>query len=263
LDLATYETVDGSRLLILGRGLALVDNWPLARRLFQQAARANPTSPEAWAWLAEAQHQNGVDGKPALDRALALDPKSTLVRALRALYWKRQGKYRAELAEYQRAAQLEPYNAEWQAALGEAYTSTGDLVSALAAYQKAASLQSANPTYWRLLALFCADTGVQVADIGLPAAKKAVELVPADPQALDALGWAYARAGLLYNAQQSLTKAVELAPNLAIVHFHLAELYLLKGDQAAARRELTAASGLDPNGPIGASAVQILKQYFP
>ena len=263
LDAAAHETEDSRRLVILGRGIGLVNEWPLAQSVFEQAKSANKQNPEAWAWLGEAHQENGLDGKPELDEALMLDPNDTLVRALRALYWKRQGQYEAEIAEYSKAAQIEPDNAEWQSGLGGAYSATGDLVSALASYQKATSLEGENATYWRLLAAFCADNAVHVADIGLPAARRAADLAPKDPQVLDALGWSFAQAGLLYNAEQALVKATQIAPDLALAHLHLAETYLRKGDQASAVRELKLVRQLDADGPAGEFAQRLLDQYFP
>lgn len=263
LDLANLEASPSRRLVIIGRAVGLVNDWPLAKYDFQQAVDADPKNAEAWAWLGEAQQQNKVDGKTALDKALELDPNSPLVHGLRALYWKRQGKYKAELAEYQEAASLEPKNADWQVALGDAYTSTGDLVSALAAYVSATSLAPDNATYWRLLALFSADNGVQVLDVGLPAAKKAAEIAPDDPQVLDALGWTCAQAGLLTTAEQTLNKAIKVSPDSASAHLHLAETFLRGGNTASALAELRKVVELDPNGPSGAYADQLLKQYFP
>jgi tetratricopeptide (TPR) repeat protein len=262
-DLAARESNGAQKRVILGRGLALVNEWWLAKQAFEEATSTDPKNAEAWAWLGEAHQQTGKDGKSELDKALSLDAHDTLVHALRGLYWKRQGKYAAELAEYRRAAQLEPDNPQWQVALGDAYTLSGDLVSALAAYQKATSLAPTKAVYWRLLALFCADSGVQVTNIGLPAARKAVQLAPEDSQAQDALGWSFAQAGLLYNAEQTLIKATHLDPGSALPHLHLGETYLRKGDQTAALRELTAARQLDPDGTAGALADKLMRQYFP
>ncbi len=263
LDLAAQESDPSPQLVILGRGLGLVSEWPLAQYDFQQAVNADPKNAEAWAWLGEAQQENKLDGKPALDRALELDASNPLVHGLRGLYWRRNARYAAALAEYQAAAKLEPKNAEWQAALGDTYTSSGDLVSALAAYQAATSLAPTNATYWRLLALFSADNGVQVFDIGLPAAKKAAGIAPNDPQVLDTLGWTYAQAGLLNTAEQTLIKALKAAPDFALAHLHLGEVYLKQGRPSLASHELSLAHQLDPAGPAGAYAAQLLKQYFP
>lgn len=263
LDLAAGEANPSRRLVILGRGLGLVNNWPLAGEAFIEAARLDPNNAEAWAWMGEADQQAGGDGEGPLNIALYLGPDDAIVHGLRGLYWKRQGKPKAALAEYQAAAELEPKNADWQAALGDAYTSAGDLVSALAAYQSATSLAPENATYWRLLALFSADNSVQVLDIGLPAAKKAAEIAPNDAQVLDALGWTYSQAGLLTTAEQTLNKVIEIAPNVASVHLHLAETYLREGNLGFAKIELQRAVSIDPNGPYGTFAAQLLKQYFP
>jgi tetratricopeptide (TPR) repeat protein len=264
LDLAAKEPDASRRLVALGRGLALVQDWSLAEQAFDDATRADSRNAEAWAWLGEArQQQLGKDGKPALDTALSLDPGSTLVHSLRGLYWKRQGQYAAALAEYQAAAKLEPKNPECQAALGEAYALKGDLISALAAYQQATALAPDNAIYWRLLALFSADNAVHVRDIGLPAAKKAANLAPDDADNLDALGWANSQAGLLYSAQEALNSALKIAPQSAAAHLHLAITYLRQGNQSFAQTELNRVVELDAKGSSGAYAAQLLSQYFP
>ena len=266
LDLAALQPDRSSRLVVLGRGLGLVSEWPLAQDDFQQAAHADPRNALAWAWLGEARQQNKLDGKASLDNALAIDSTSALVHALRGLYWRRQAQYSAALAEYRSAAALDTGNAEWQAAVGDSYALTGDLVSALASYQKATSLSPGQAVYWRRLAQFCADYGVQVEDVGLPAARKAEQIAPNDPQVLDTLGWTYAQAGLLYNAEQTLKRVIDLKPQqtiLASATLHLAETLLRKGDQAGALRELQLARQIDPDGPAGTLAAQLIQQYFP
>jgi Flp pilus assembly protein TadD len=182
---------------------------------------------------------------------------------LRGLYWKRQDQFAKALIEYQLAAGIEPDNPDWQISIGESSALNGNLVSALSAYQKATSLAPEDATYWRLLAMFCSDNGVQILDVGLPAAQKAAEIAPDDPQVMDALGWSYLNAGYLYNAQQNLLRAIKVEPDLALAHIHLAETYLRQGDRASASSELETARQLDPNGPAGRLAVQLLDQYFP
>jgi tetratricopeptide (TPR) repeat protein len=102
-----------------------------------------------------------------------------------------------------------------------------------------------------------------ILDIGLPAAKQAAQLAPNDPPTLDVLGWLYSNAGLLYTAQQTLSHAIKLAPDLALAHLHLAENYLRQGDRASAFNELNLTVQLDKDGTSGRMAAQILKQYFP
>jgi tetratricopeptide (TPR) repeat protein len=263
LNMALLEPDFARREVTLGRGLGLVEEWDLAERAFEAAVGADGKNAEAWAWLGEARQHKGANGSAELDKAVSLDPRDTLVRALRGLYWKRQGKYTQALAEYVQAAQIEPDNPTWQASIGEAYTQTGDLVSALVAYQKATDLAPTDATYWRLLAMFCSNNGVQVQEIGLPAAQKAAELAPNDAQVLDALGWSYLNAGYPNTAEQTLLRAIQSVPDFALAHVHLAETYLRQGDQASAFNELSLARQLDQSGPVGELASRLLKQYFP
>ncbi len=263
LDLAVRQTDSASELVLIGRGLGTAGDWPLAQSVFEHAVAADPQNGEGWALLGEAHQENGAEGKAELDRALALTPNSALVHALRGLYWKRQGQNAARLAEYQAAARLEPTSAEWQADLGEAYSATGNLADAFAAYQNATTLAPDNSTYWGLLALFCADNDSHVLDVGLPAAREAVQLAPNDPQALDGLGWSLAQAGQLADAQPTLMKATLLDPASAATHLHLAETYLRQGDQKSAVVELQLAFQLDSGGPVGQSAWELLNQYSP
>lgn len=148
-------------------------------------------------------------------------------------------------------------------ALGQAYAAAGDLVSALAAYQQATTLAPGDATAWTQLAAFCADSGVQVQTIGLPAAMKAASLAKDDARTLDILGWSYAQAGLPDTAKQTLLQAVQAEPDLALPHLHLAQTYLRMGDYDLAMQQLNKTVELDPNGPAGQFASQLLSQYFP
>jgi tetratricopeptide (TPR) repeat protein len=251
------------QLVAIGRALGLVQEWDLSLAAFEKAIEADGENAEAWAWLGEAKQQTGADGRVELDRAVRIDHTSVTVRALRGLYWDRQGKYPQMLAEYLLAAEYEPQNPAWRASIGDAYLKVGDLVWAFAAYQKATELAPHEPTYWRLLAVFCAGNGVHVEDAGLPAALKAVELSPNDPLALDALGFAYFSSGRFANAEQTLLQAIELAPEYFPAHIHLAMNHLAQGNRAAAFNELTYVRDADNGGSNGEFAKQLLAQYFP
>ncbi len=263
VDLASMQSDPAGGLVIIGRGLALVADWQLADRAFGQAVQADPANAEAWAWWGEAKQHLGEDGGSELDRALELSPNSVVVRALRGLHWKRIGNDRQALLEYQAAAELEPDNAAWKTALGETYARLGDLVSALSVYQRATELAPRDATTWRLLATFCAEYSVQVQAVGLPAAHKAVELAPADASSLDVLGWNQLAAGLFYSAEQTLLAALAIAPDHPAAHLHLALVYLQTGDRTAAYDHLLRVRALDPGGPYGLQAEQILKQNYP
>lgn len=263
LNIAALKNAPSDRFIAIGRGLGLVEEWGLASKAFESAVGADAKNAEAWAWLGEARQQTGQAGSDELNKALSLDPHNSFVRGLRGLYWRRRENYAEALNEYLQAAQIEPSNPAWQVSVGEAYAQNGNLVLALAAYQKATDLAPNDATYWRLLAMFCSDNAARVSDIGLPAAQKAADLAPKDAQVLDALGWSYLNAGYLFHAEQTLLKAVEAAPDSAIIHVHLAEMYWQKGDKPSALNELTRAQRLDSGGTVGGFAGKLLKQYFP
>ena len=273
LNLSAIKPDASQQMVTVGRALGLVQEWDLSLAAFEKAIAINAKNAEAWAWLGEAKQHASVAltgevvskdvGLAELDRAVALDPTSVVVHALRGLYWNRQQNYPQMLAEYLLSAEYEPTNPAWQAEIGNAYIKRGDLVAALAAYQHATELAPNESTYWRLLAVFCADNNVHLDDIGLPAAQKAVDLAPDDPLALDALGWSYFSSGRYASAEQTLLDVIKRFPDHLPAHIHLALTYLAQGDRAAAQEKLMYVQSTDPNGANGKLAGQLLKQYFP
>ncbi len=261
--LASLEEAPAVRYVILGRGLGMVGEWQLAALAFGQAVSMDPESAEALAWLGEARQQLHLDGRLQLDQALRLNSRSVIVRALRAQYWSRQGKYPQALAEYLLAAGIEPKNPAWQAAIGQSYANLADINSALMAYQRAADLAPKDASYWRLLAVFCAENGIHVEDIGLPAALRAVALAPEEPQARDALGWSYLASGRYALAEQTLIQITNSDPFLYFARVHLALTYLAQGKTDLAYFELirVRAQNLDPL--LSDYAQRLLEQYFP
>jgi tetratricopeptide (TPR) repeat protein len=263
LNLSATQPDASEQMLTIGRALGLVQEWDLSLAAFEKAIELDEENAEAWAWLGEAKQQLGQDGSVELDRALTLDHLSVIVRALRGLHWNRLEKYEQMRAEYALAAEYEPTNPAWQASLGDAYFKLGDLASALAAYQKAAELAPTDSNYWRLLAVFCAENGVHVEDVGLPAAQSAVNLAPNDPFALDALGWSYLSSGRYANAEQTLTQVIAVYPNHFPAYIHLAMTHLAQGNRPAAFNQLTFVRDADAGGNYAALADEMLKQYFP
>ena len=259
LNLASLNGSTSERLVIIGRGLGLVQEWELARVAFEEAARVDEQNAEAWAWLGEARQQTGQAGAESdLESAMSLNPKSSTVRGLRGLYFQRTNNFRQALEEFQSAAELEPNNPAWRVSIGEAYSKLGDLILALEAYQSATTLAPDDANYWRLLAMFCAQNGVNIKDVGVPAAQKVVVLSEDDPMALDLLGWLLLLDTRYDDAEKILARALELDSQNASAHLHLALVYLQKENRDSAYDHLVLASDL---GSVEAEA--LLGQYFP
>lgn len=257
LNLAALEESASGRSVLIGRGLGLVNEWRLARIAFENAVRADETNAEAWAWLGEANQQVGEEGTQQLERAFHLNPGSATVRGLRGLYFQRTGNFRGALTEFQTAAALEPENSSWYVSLGEAHAKLGDLIRALEAYQKATRLAPEDPTYWRLLAIFCAQNNVNIRDVGVPAAQKAVVL-DGDPASLDVLGWLLTLDARYEEATRILNRALELDPQNSSAHLHLGMLSLQTNDRVKAYDHLIQARDLGSK-----EAEMILSRYFP
>lgn len=260
LDLALQNSSASTRSVIIGRGLGLVDEWKLARVAFESAVELDEKNAEAWAWLGEANQQTGQSngGNTELEQAFVLNANSSTVRGLRGLYFQRTGNFRQALTEFQAAAELEPKNPTWLVSVGEAHAKTGDLIRALESYQAATSLVPEDPSYWRLLAIFCAQNNVNVKDIGVPAARQAVILTEEDAASLDVLGWLLILDDSYDSAERMLKRALELDAQNASVHLHLGMLYMQMNDRASAYDHLIQARDLG-----NSDAEAILKLYFP
>ena len=263
LNLALLETDDSRRLVIVGRGLGILQDWTLAAEAFRQAISLDRSNAEAWAWLGEAEGQLGLDGRAELDTAVSLEPGNPIVHSLRGLYWMRRDQPEQALQDYQRAAGLEPHNPAWRISIAEAHSLNGDLQAALQSYLDAIEIAPSQAIYWRLLADFCARYDMQVEEYGLPAAQAAIELSPEDPLVLDSLGWILVKLERYDEAQDALEHALSLDPELALPYLHLGLLALHMDDWETAREDFRQAQELDPDGPVGEQAKRLLDQYFP
>ena len=263
LNLALLESDKANRLVIIGRGLGLVDEWPLAEDAYRLAVEADGENAEAWAWLGEAEQQLGQDGRAALDKALKYGRTNPIVRSLRGLYWIRQGRGKQALAEYLLAAEYDPDNPAWQMSIGNAYALSGDLQAALERYYRATELAPTDVTIWLALASFSAQYNMQVEEVGLPAAQTAVELAGEDPLTLDMLGWTLTLLERYDEARDAFEHALDLAPELAQAHLHYGVLLMQTDSWSEARNHLQQARDLDADGLVGEQAQLLLNQYFP
>jgi len=175
----------------------------------------------------------------------------------------RQGDGERALEEYQRAAESDSDNPNWQVSIGQAYALNGDLQAALGAFTRATEIAPTDAAIWQALASFSTQYNMQVEDVGLPAAQMAVELTGEDPLALDSLGWALVLLERFDEAEDVLQHAIEVDPGLATAHLHLGILSMQTDDWGTASEQLREARDLDPSGPAGEQAQLLLNQYFP
>jgi len=259
LNLASLSDAPSAKLVIIGRGLGLVNEWELAQAAFEQATKVDEQNAEAWAWLGEANQQTaGTEALTYLDRAVSVNPNSAIVRGLRGLYFQRIGNNREALTEFQAAATLQSNDPALYVSIGEAYTKLGNLIGALEAYQHATMLVPDDVNYWRLLAQFCAQNNIHVSDVGIAAGERAVVIKPDDSSLQDLLGWLLFINSNDPEAERHFARALELDSQNALAHFHVAMLYLQTNKRDLAHEQLIHARDLGNQ-----DAQSALNQYFP
>jgi len=247
-------------LVVCGRALAALEEWPLAERAFVHAAQSNPNYAEAWAWLGEArQHTNSPLALPALQRALTLAPQSAAAWAFLGMYHQRRQENILAAQAFAEAARLEPQNPTWQMGLGEAYQHAGDLTLAYEAYLLATRIAPQQAETWHSLAVFCLAAEAYLPVSGLPAALQAERLRPDDWRNADTLGRVLLALKNVESARRMFEKAAALAPQQAAPLFHLGVLYLESGQPQQAYPYLLQAQSLDPQGEIGRAAGRLLE----
>jgi len=263
LNTAFLSDDEAAHFLAAGRALGTLGEWNLAAEAFQNAITTRADYAEAWAWLAEAEQQQGQDGSHEIEQALTFGPESAMVQGLYGLYLQRQGKPDAALAAFHKAADLEPEDAGWQLALGSASEQTGDLIAAYGYYFHAVELAPKDASTWRALATFSVNNNVDVEETGLPAAQKLIDIAPNDWKSYDLAGQAAFLMEDYIDAEIYLKKAVQMSPTQAAPALHLGMVYMQTGDRDKAYSYLTLARTLDPDGSYGWQAGRLLEQYFP
>ena len=114
-----------------------------------------------------------------------------------------------------------------------------------------------------MMAQFCVDNELQIREIGLPAARQAVDLAPEDAANLDILGQVMSALQDEISAERFLQQAIDKDLDFAPARLHLAQLYLRQGRLDWARYHLALAAR-----PVGQAseanmlAQRLLARYF-
>ncbi len=98
--------------------------------------------------------------------------------------------------------------------------------------------------------------------MGLPAARKALELDAKDARAHTLAGAILTALGEREEGERELFIAIDLDPHLPEANYHLGNLFLQLMDYDAARDYLTRARELDAKGITGELARRLLEKYF-
>ena len=97
-------------------------------------------------------------------------------------------------------------------------------------------------------------------DRALALAERAYKLVPENPSVADTLGTMLIERGNAARGVELLEKAAKAAPNIAEIHFHLAQGWIKTGDKSKARGELERALSINEKFSDHQEALNLLKQ---
>ncbi len=211
-----------------GYCLALAGNEAGARGVLHDVSRQFPEYPLVWYFLGEVAR---MTGHPAEART-----------------------------HYLKLLDLDAGNSAACVALAETYVEENAFPEAEGWLLKAVELSPEDGQFWLTLAQFYVNRLVSVADKGVAAAERAVELLPDDPAARDALGWAYFLSNDSGRAKRELERALRLDDRSAAIQYHAGSLYYALGDREKALYHLTRAVDIEPEGRYAALAEDLLRR---
>jgi tetratricopeptide (TPR) repeat protein len=247
----------------LGGQMATHGEWRLARAALEAALALQPNLADARAFLGTAKERLGQSGYREIWGAVLSDPSSSVSWTLLGDYWLDHGEVERSLEALRHARRLDPTNAAAAASLGSALAANGDINEASEAYLQAADLDPNRPDFWLLVATLSVSREHAVETLGLPAARNAATLDPANASALGLLGYAHVAAGEPVLGVRLLRRAIELSPREPSAYYRLGLAYLALQDPARASVALEAALALDPTGEIGALSSRVLGNIAP
>jgi tetratricopeptide (TPR) repeat protein len=248
------------RAVSIGRVFLDHDRLSLAWRAFVAATTDSPSYSDAFAYLGITYERLGEATLAAayLDRAVELDPNSALALYLRGVFLSRHARWDAAQADLERAVQIDPASTTVAFALGRALFEQGDYGRAEEQFLRALAEEPDRADWHLALAELYVGRLVRVADLGVPSAQQAADLLPGDARPRAWLGWGLHLTGDDARAEAELRAAIELDPASARARLYLGSLLIDAGRIEEGRTELMRAVDLDPQGEVGARARQLL-----
>lgn len=245
-------------------------NYAAAEQTYQAGTQLVPTNAKLWAYQGLAFYQDAQDrdakrtssvdqyksASDAFDQALKLDPHVELQNIAAASYFnygfQLQNDGQSSLAaQYaQKAATLQPKEAEYYILLGEAQTSQGDFANAVATLKKAESLDDKKSAI--VTARIFADEGNAELSQGdrVNGMADINRSEQADAHALFAYEYLYSYYAKTQNYAAAITPLMQLAqvePTNAQWQSLIGDMYMANNNTAAARDAYKKALAIDPN----------------
>ena len=249
-----------------GQALASIGQWRLAGYAFEQAVSLRPDYPEAWVYWGESlQHIDDPSQEPiaVLEKAQELAPESPLVNMFLGLYWQREGSHKTALGYFDLVEGYWPDYPEVYIEQGKSLAALSELEAGVEKVQKAIEMAPDEALFYSQLAELCVTYSYQVKELGLPAARLAVQLDDQNPKYHDVLGQALLELDDEMNALRVFQRAVEIDPEYALAYFHMAILYSARDDRERTVHYLNKVLETGDNLALLDQAERLLSNYVP
>ena len=249
------ETSDAFKYYLQGRGFLQhyqdVANIDRAMEFFNKAISSDPDYALAFAGLGEAcyrkfqatRNSSWVEtGTDYCARALALDDSLEQVHNTAGFLLMASGQYEPAAAEFRKALEINPVNAETFKGLGRAHEHMGEIDEAERIYSEAIQLR---PDYWsgyNELGGFYLSLGRY--DEAEAQFRKILELTPGNVKGYNNLGIVYFNAGRYDEAEKIFLRSIEIKPNYRAFN-NLGVLYHYQKRYADAARTMEKALDLE------------------
>jgi tetratricopeptide (TPR) repeat protein len=190
---------------------------------------------------------------PELETSVKIKPNAGIYCNLGAAFYSK-GETEKALDCYEKAARLNPDNAEAHYNLGNIYLKQNRLTAAIASYENAIK---ARPTYTKAFS----NMGVAFLQMGLPdkAIKQFRRAIAIEPNNIDAhfnLANVLADKGLIDEAIDNFRKVIEMSPQDTTARLRVAELLLEKSQPLQAIAEYEEVLKIDPNNTDALAGLQ-------
>jgi tetratricopeptide (TPR) repeat protein len=226
------------RLVQIGQAIGGIGNWHLPNAAFKEAVAENPEYSEAWAYLSMSEMQLGQDPSSSLETALALNNLSISANIFYAQYLASEDRPHEGLPHIHTALEQDPENLTLIYEAGHYNAEMGNLLEAYSYYEDAILRKPDEFETWYQLANFSLNYEHQVAQIGLPAARKSLLISPNDPDALILLGRAYSQLGNPLLGVKLIDQALQISQDNINALYYLGIIHISLGKNAEAESYL-------------------------
>ena len=254
IDPANLEALSG----LVGVDVA-ENKRPAARARVERALAAAPGNAQLHLLAARIEIADGQlpQAEAALKKAIGAAPNNLSAYSMLGQVLVAQRKTLQAREQFEQIVQRDPKAVGARTMTAMLYEIENNRAEARKRYEQILTIDSRAAVAANNLAQIYADTDGNL-DVALQLAQTAKSQLPELPEVSDTLAWVYYKKDLPRLAVPLLEDAIAKDPKRAIYHAHLGLVYAKAGDKARAKASLTRALELQPNMPEAEEARRVL-----